>query len=64
VSNSGPVHTDVVVIAQVEEFLPRELGAIVGDDRVGYAEALDDVSEERYRLLGVNIDNGSSLDPL
>jgi hypothetical protein len=37
---------DVVVIAEVEEFLPRELGAIVGDDRVGDAETLDDVGEE------------------
>jgi hypothetical protein len=64
VSNSGPVHTDVVVIAEVEEFLPRELGAIVGDDRVGYAEAIDDVGEERHRLLGADVDDGSSLDPL
>jgi hypothetical protein len=37
---------DVVVIAEVEGFLPRELGAIVGDDRVGDAETLDDVGEE------------------
>jgi hypothetical protein len=46
VSNSGPVDTNIVVVAEVEEFLPRELGAIVGDDRVGCTEALDDVSEE------------------
>jgi hypothetical protein len=32
---------DVVVIAEVGEFLPRELGVVVGDDRVGYAEAID-----------------------
>jgi hypothetical protein len=44
--NSRPVHTDVVVVAEVEEFLPRELGAVVGDDRVGNAEAIDDVGEE------------------
>jgi hypothetical protein len=36
----------VVVIAEVEEFLPRELGAVVGDDCVGDAETVDDVSEE------------------
>jgi hypothetical protein len=46
VGNSGPVHTDVVVVAEVEEFLPRELGAVVSDDRVGYAEEIDDVSEK------------------
>jgi hypothetical protein len=39
-------HSDVVVVAEVEEFLPRELGAAVGDDCVGYAKAIDDVSEE------------------
>jgi hypothetical protein len=54
----------VVVVAEVEEFLPRELGAVVGDDRVGYAEAIDDVSEERDHFLGADIDDGSSLDPL
>jgi hypothetical protein len=31
---------------KVEEFLPRELGVIVGDDRVGDAKAVDDVGEE------------------
>jgi hypothetical protein len=46
VSYGGPIHTDVVVIAKVDEFLPRELGAVVGDDRVGYVEAIDDVDEE------------------
>jgi hypothetical protein len=46
VSNSRPIHTDVVIVAEVEEFLPRELGVVVGDDRVGYVEAIDDVDEE------------------
>jgi hypothetical protein len=54
----------VVVVAEVEKFLPRELGAVVDDDRVGNAEAIDDVGEERDRLLGVDIDDGSGLDPL
>jgi hypothetical protein len=46
VGNSRPVHTDVVVITEVEEFLPHELGVVVSDDRVGYAEAINDVGEE------------------
>jgi hypothetical protein len=54
----------VVVVAEVEEFLPRELGAVVGNDRVGDAETVDDVSEERNGLLRANVDNGLSLDPL
>jgi hypothetical protein len=36
----------VVVIAEVQEFLPLELAAVVGDYRVGNAEAIDDVGEE------------------
>jgi hypothetical protein len=36
----------VVVITEVKEFLPYELGAAVGDDHVGNAEAIDDVGEE------------------
>jgi hypothetical protein len=35
---------DMVVITEVEEFLPRELGAVVGDDRLGDAETVDDVA--------------------
>jgi hypothetical protein len=36
----------VVVVAKVEELLPRELGATVGDDRVEDVETIDDVGEE------------------
>jgi hypothetical protein len=64
VGNSRPVHTDVVDIAEVEDFLPRELSVIVSDDRVGYAEAIDDVDEERDCLLEADVNNGSGLDPL
>jgi hypothetical protein len=46
VGNSRPIHKNVVVVAEVEEFLPRELGAVVGDDRVGYAKVVIDVGEE------------------
>jgi hypothetical protein len=64
VGNNGRVHTDVVVVTEIKEFLPRELSVIFGDDRVGYAEAIDDVSELRDCLLGANVNNGSGLDPL
>jgi hypothetical protein len=52
VSHDGPVHPDVVVLAEVQELLASELGAIVGDDAVRDPEAMDDVGEERHRLLG------------
>jgi hypothetical protein len=55
---------DVVVIAEVEEFLPCELGAVVVDDHVGYVETIDDVSEELYHLLRADVGDGSSLDHL
>jgi hypothetical protein len=51
VGNGRPVHTNVAVVAEVEEYLACELGVIVGDDRVGYAEVVNDVNEEGYRLL-------------
>jgi hypothetical protein len=64
VGDNRPIHTDVVIVAEVEEFIPHELGAVVSNDRVGYAEAIDDVGEERDHLLGADVDDGSGLDPL
>jgi hypothetical protein len=43
---------------------PEECSAAIGDDRVGNAEAIDDVGEELDSLLGVDVDDGSGLDPL
>jgi hypothetical protein len=37
---------NVVVVTEVDEFLPREVGAIVGDNRIWNVEAIYDVSEE------------------
>jgi hypothetical protein len=45
---------DVVVFAEVQELLPSELCAIVGDDGVRDPKAMDNVCEERHRLLGPN----------
>jgi hypothetical protein len=52
VSYNGPVHTDVVVFAEVQELFPSELRAIVGNDGVWDPKAMDDICEERHRLLG------------
>jgi hypothetical protein len=52
VSYGDLVHTDVVVLTEVQELLPSELGAVVGDDGVRDPKAIDDVGEERHRLLG------------
>jgi len=58
------INTDVVVIAQLEEFLPRELCAIVGYDGVWDLESVDDVREEQHGLLGFDHGDRLSLYPL
>jgi hypothetical protein len=52
VSYGGPVHPDVVILAEVQELSTGELGAVVGDDGVQDPKAMDDVGEERHRLFG------------
>jgi hypothetical protein len=61
VRHGRPVHANVVAVAKVEEFLPRELCPLVGDDRVGYAEVVDDVGEG-HCFLRANVHDGSCLD--
>ena len=51
-------------IREVQELFAGELCAIVGDDDVGYPEPVDYVGEEEDRLLGADVCDGSSLDPL
>src|SRR5688572_33196951 len=63
-SHGGPVHPDVVILAKIQEFSTGELGAVVGDDGVRDPKAMDDVGEERHRLLGPDAVQRSDLDPL
>ena len=46
VHHDGPIDTDVVFIAESEEFLFGELRAVVSDDGVRDSKAMDDVEEE------------------
>ena len=48
--HGGPVHPDVVVLAEVQELSAGELGVVVGDDGVWDPEAMDDVGECRKRV--------------
>ena len=64
VCHSRPVHTYVEAVAERQELLACELGAVVGDDRVRDPEPEDDVGEELDCLLGFDLADGSSLDPL
>jgi hypothetical protein len=52
VSYGGPVHLDVVILAEVQELSAGGLGVVVGDDGVQDPKAMDDIGEERHRLFG------------
>ena len=60
----SPVDADVMVIAEPEEFLPRELRAIVNYDGVWDSELMDDVREKQHGLLGFDHGDRPSLYPL
>ena len=63
VRHSGPIDTDVVFIAESEELLFSELGAIIHDDGVRDTKAMDDVKEEQHGLLRLDRRDRSSLYP-
>ena len=63
-SYGRPGHTDVVVVAERQEFVAGELCPIVGDDGVWNPEPMDDISEEQYCLLRFDLSDQTSLDPL
>jgi hypothetical protein len=50
-----PVHLDVVIITEIQEFFPVELSAVVGDDGFRNPEMENDVLDEIHYLLGVNL---------
>ena len=64
VADRGPVHADVVLIAEADKFFAGELGAVVGDDGVRDPEAVDDVGEELDYFLSADPSDGPGLDPL
>jgi hypothetical protein len=62
--DSCPIHADVVLVAELEEFPASELGPVVGDDRVGHPEPVDDVGEELYGLFCLEICDWAHLNLL
>ena len=52
----------MVVVTEIQKLFASELGAIVGDDDVGYPEPVDYVGKEEDCLLGADVCDGSSLD--
>ena len=59
----SPINMDVVVVAELEEFLPHELCAVVGYDGVWDPESVDDVREEQHNQLGFDHGDRPSLYP-
>jgi hypothetical protein len=45
-SHGRPEHADVMVVAEIQELLASELGAIIRDDVVRNPKPMDDVSEK------------------
>ena len=62
--HSRPVHAYVVVVAERQELLSCELGAIIRDDRVWDPKPVDYVGEELHGLLGFDLGDGPSLNSL
>jgi hypothetical protein len=53
----------VVVITKTQELHSCELCVVVCDHGVWDPEAMDNIREERHRLLGLDVGEGSNLDP-
>jgi hypothetical protein len=64
VGDRSPVHLDGVVIIEIHELFPDELGAIVDDDGVGDPKIENNVLDKTYCLHGANFSHGPFLDPL
>jgi len=54
----------VVPVAELREFSPSELRAVVSDYGVGYSKSMDDVREKQHCLFGLDLCDGSDLNPL
>jgi hypothetical protein len=61
---SSPINSNVVVVAEPEEFLLRELCAVVSNNGVWYSKTMDDVGEKLYGLFGSNHGDWPHLYPL
>jgi hypothetical protein len=58
VGDCYPVYSDAIVITKVQELLPGELGAIIGDDRIWDPETEDYVLEKAHHLFGADFSHG------
>jgi hypothetical protein len=54
----------MVIIAEFKELFSSELHAVVSDDGVWNAEAMNDIGKEEHRLLRFDLHDWPSLNPL
>jgi hypothetical protein len=64
VEDHGPVHIDIIVILEIQEFFSGELSASVDDARVRDPEMKNDVLDKINGLLGANFNQGLHPDKL
>jgi hypothetical protein len=64
VEDRGPIHADVIVITEMQEFFFGELSAVVGNDTIRDPETKNDVLDEIHDLLGADFSQGFRFDPL
>jgi hypothetical protein len=64
VGDRSPVHTDVIIITEIQEPFSGELSAVIDNDGVKDSEAKNEVLDEIYGLLGADFGQGLWLDPL
>jgi hypothetical protein len=60
----SPVHSDVVVITEIQEPFSYEHGAVVGDDGIGDPEEENNILDKAHSLTRANFSQGHCLDPL
>jgi len=54
----------VVPVAELQEFSPGDLRAVVSDYGVGHFKSVDDIHEKQHYLFGLDPYDGSDLNPL
>jgi hypothetical protein len=61
-SDYRSVYPDVVVITEIQESFPGELGLVVSDGRVRDPKVENDALDKAYHFLGADLSQGPSLD--
>jgi hypothetical protein len=64
VGDYGPVHADVIIITEIQNFFSSDLSVIVDDDRVRDLKTENDILDKIHSLLGANFGRGVHLDQL